>query len=80
MKNGGDQNGNTGYPPMASKFVQYHRYIEFYTQRNCQKPRMYKAEVSLTQYTRGNTRPFRASACKRLAGALYIDQKQMTDQ
>lgn len=37
---------------------------------------MSKAEVSLAQYTTGNTRPVCASVCQRVAGAIYLDQKQ----
>jgi len=42
MAIGGQQNGNTGHPSMESKFVKYHRYIEFTLSRdltNCERLR-----------------------------------------
>ena len=76
MTNGGDQNGNTGLPPMESKFVQYHLYIAFYTPRRPQNLRKSSAEVSLRQYTTGNARPCHDIVCQKASRSFIHRHKK----
>ena len=51
---GGEQNGKNGHPPMESKIVKYHRYIEFTLSRdltNCERLRPKSVSVSIRKET-----------------------------